>query len=63
MKFQEILTTEHYEELQERAGIMEYDGNIPRKYAEEKAAELLSNKYTLYNQPDWFGKSNQQWGE
>ncbi|MDA3940477.1 MAG: hypothetical protein PF693_14400 [Spirochaetia bacterium] len=57
MKFADILNTEHQDELIERAGIMEFSGNIPRKFAEENAAKLLSRKYDLYEQGDWFGKS------
>ena len=36
---------------------MEFSGNIPRKYAEEKAAKMLSKKYDLYEQGDWFRDS------
>ena len=52
---------EHEEEVIERCAIMEYSGNIPRRFAEEKAIKLIREKYGLYKQVDWFNNTSQQW--
>ena len=45
---------EHREEYEERAGIMEFSGNIPRRIAEEEALKLIRGKYDLYEQGEMF---------
>lgn len=45
---------EHAEEVEERAGIMEYDAGMPRDYAEEQAVKRLRIKYSLYKQGEMF---------
>lgn len=38
---------QHQEEAEERAAIMEYDGGIPKRIAEEEAVKRLRRKYDL----------------
>jgi len=38
---------DHEEEADERAGIMQYDGRLPKGIAERKAIEWLRKKYDL----------------
>ena len=37
----------HTEEAEERAAIMQYDGGMPKRIAEEEAARWLIRKYDL----------------
>ena len=38
---------QYQEEAEERAAIMEYDGGIPKRIAEEEAVKRLRRKYDL----------------
>ena len=45
---------EHSEEAQERAAIMEYDGNLNRGAAEQETVRLIKWKYGLFDQGGLF---------
>jgi hypothetical protein len=38
---------QHKEEAEERAAIMQFDGGMPKSYAEEQAVKLIRKKYDL----------------
>ena len=45
---------EHAEKAEERAGIMEYSGNMKREKAEQWTVALLTKKYITYGQKEMF---------
>ena len=58
MTFQQIYRDypEHREELDERAAIKEFHGNIERPEAEAQTAELMHERYLLFQQGTLFNK-------
>lgn len=42
--------TDVRDDFEERAGIMEFDGNLPRRHAEWEAYKLIKGKLALYEQ-------------
>ena len=53
MTYQQIILqrSDLKEEMEERAGIKQYSGNMSKAEAEDQTAKLMQKKYIIFNQP------------